>query len=263
MGFNRKTIGFFTGIILFIFVYFFTEPDPSNPLVGKALAVALLMAAWWVSEAIPLAITALIPIVLFPLSGILGAKDVSSAYINHIIFVYLGGFIMALAMEKWNLHRRIALRIMMLIGVGPAFHVALSLAGVALLLGCGVYGGGHVILDRQIRNRSFDTWFQKLPSLGDLDRLRRVNLTTGTALVTLSLLSASVWARFQPSDQPTVVSHQHPMLLLVVILAVLVAADRFRWLSSRHLAVVCLVMSAIVLTLLTVSVIEIFAGRYA
>ena len=119
MGFNRKTIGFFTGIILFIFVYFFTEPDPSNPLVGKALAVALLMAAWWVSEAIPLAITALIPIVLFPLSGILGAKDVSSAYINHIIFVYLGGFIMALAMEKWNLHRRIALRIMMLIGVGP------------------------------------------------------------------------------------------------------------------------------------------------
>lgn len=119
MRFNRKIVGFITGIFLFIFVYFFTEPDPSNPMVGKALAVALLMASWWVTEAIPLAITALIPIVLFPLSGILGAKDVSSAYINHIIFVYLGGFIMALAMEKWNLHRRIALKIMMLIGVGP------------------------------------------------------------------------------------------------------------------------------------------------
>ncbi len=119
MVLKRGTIGFIAGIILFIIVYFFTDPDPDNPAVGKTLAVALLIATWWVTEAIPLAITALIPIVLFPALGILGGKDVTSAYINHIIFVYLGGFIMALAMEKWNLHRRIALKIMMYIGVGP------------------------------------------------------------------------------------------------------------------------------------------------
>lgn len=119
MKLTRSTVGFFTGILLFIFVFFFTDPDPENPAVGKALAVALLMAAWWVTEAIPLAITALIPIVMFPVLGVLGAVDVTASYINHIIFVYLGGFIMALAMEKWNLHKRIALKIMMSIGVGP------------------------------------------------------------------------------------------------------------------------------------------------
>jgi len=119
MKLKRSSIGFITGIVLFVFFYFFTEPDPDNPAVGKTLAVALLMATWWVTEAIPLAITALIPIVLFPTLGIIGGKEVTSAYINHIIFVYLGGFIMALAMEKWNLHRRIALKIMMYVGVGP------------------------------------------------------------------------------------------------------------------------------------------------
>lgn len=119
MKLTRSTVGFFTGILLFVFIFFFTEPDPENPAVGKALAVALLMASWWVTEAIPLAITALIPIVLFPVLGVLEAIDVTASYINHIIFVYIGGFIMALAMEKWNLHKRIALRIMMAIGVGP------------------------------------------------------------------------------------------------------------------------------------------------
>ena len=90
MKLTRSTVGFFTGIILFLFVFFFTDPDPDNPAVGKALAVALLMAAWWVTEAIPLAVTALIPIVMFPVLGVLGAIDVTSTYINHIIFVYLG-----------------------------------------------------------------------------------------------------------------------------------------------------------------------------
>jgi sodium-dependent dicarboxylate transporter 2/3/5 len=77
------------------------------------------MAIWWVSEAIPLAVTALVPLVLFPALGILDGREVSEAYINHIIFIFIGGFIMALAMEKWNLHKRIALKILVFIGVSP------------------------------------------------------------------------------------------------------------------------------------------------
>ncbi|HOX24148.1 MAG TPA: hypothetical protein PLL30_00160 [Candidatus Krumholzibacteria bacterium] len=150
-----------------------------------------------------------------------------------------------------------------LLSAGAAVHVTMSLAGVALLLGCGVYASGHVILDWHIRRRRFDAWFQRLPSLGDLDRLRRLTLVTGWALVTASLLSALVWTRVRPSAEPTVISHLHPMVLLAVILAVLVVADRQRWLSAHRLAVGCVVMSGLVLALLTVSVVEIFAGRFA
>ncbi len=150
-----------------------------------------------------------------------------------------------------------------LLGVGPAIHVALSLAGVALLLGCGVFGAGHAILHWHIRRRRFDAWFRRLPSLGDLDRLRRLTLASGWALVTLSLLGGIVWTRMHPSDDPTVVSHLHPMVLLTVLLTGLVAADRFRWLGANHLAVGCIVMSALVVTLLGVSVVEIFVGGAA
>lgn len=150
-----------------------------------------------------------------------------------------------------------------LLGPEVALHASLSLAGVALLLGCGVFGAGHVILDLQIRRRRFDGWFQRLPSLGDLDRLRRVTLSAGTLLVVASLLSATIWTRLRPSDDPTVISHQHPMLLLAVLLALLVAADRRRWWSAHRLAVGCVVMSGLVMVLLCISVIEIFQGGAA
>jgi ABC-type uncharacterized transport system permease subunit len=150
-----------------------------------------------------------------------------------------------------------------LLGWGAAIHVTLSLAGIALLLGCGVFGAGHVILHRNIRNRSFNAWFQRLPSLGDLDRLRRRSLIAGWVLVTVSLLSALAWAARQPADRDVIVSHLHPMILLAVILLALVAADRFRLLSANKLAAGCVIMSAVVLGLLGVSVVEIFAGRVA
>jgi len=74
-------------------------------------AVAGLMVVWWVTEALPLAATALVPLVLFPLLGITSGKDVADVYMNSTIFLFIGGFVMALSMQRWDLHTRIALRI--------------------------------------------------------------------------------------------------------------------------------------------------------
>ncbi len=116
---NKKFIGFFLGITGFLVILIFADLEPGKPEVTATLAVAALMAIWWITETIPLAVTALVPIVLFPALGVLDGKSVSEVYINHIIFVYVGGFMMALAMEKWNLHKRIALKLLVLIGVSP------------------------------------------------------------------------------------------------------------------------------------------------
>lgn len=86
----------------------------------KIAAVAILMSIWWITEAIPLSVTSIIPLVLFPLSGALTAKTTSEAYINSTIFLFMGGFIIAIAMEKWNLHKRIALNVIGFVGSKPS-----------------------------------------------------------------------------------------------------------------------------------------------
>ncbi|MEM1441341.1 MAG: SLC13 family permease [Verrucomicrobiota bacterium] len=101
-------------------VLFFGELDPENPLVGKMAAIALLMAIWWISDAIPLAATSLIPLILFPLLGIMEGRQIAPVYVNYIIFLFIGGFMIALAMERWNLHRRIALAIVSVVGSEPS-----------------------------------------------------------------------------------------------------------------------------------------------
>jgi solute carrier family 13 (sodium-dependent dicarboxylate transporter), member 2/3/5 len=116
---QRKYISFFLGVLAFLGILLFTDLEPGKPAVTATMAVAALMAIWWVTETIPLAVTALIPLVLFPALGVLDGKAVSEVYMNHIIFVYVGGFMMALAMERWNLHRRIALKLLTMIGVSP------------------------------------------------------------------------------------------------------------------------------------------------
>ncbi len=116
---SKSIIGFTSGIILFLVIVLFFDLDPNNPSVTYTLAVALLMAIWWITEVVPLAITSLLPVVLFPLFGIMNGKDVSATYFNHVIFLFIGGFLIALAMQKWDLHKRIALKILMVTGVSP------------------------------------------------------------------------------------------------------------------------------------------------
>jgi len=114
-----KKSGLIIGIIAAGFILHFTELDPSNPQITRMAAIAVLMAIWWITEAIPLAATSLIPLMLFPVFGILKSDDIAGSYINSIIFLFLGGFMIALAMERWALHKRIALKIITLFGGSP------------------------------------------------------------------------------------------------------------------------------------------------
>lgn len=115
---STKSVGLILGPIVFILL-FLLNIEPENPAVGSTLAVAALMATWWITQAIPISVTSLLPVGLFPLLGIMNGKAVSSTYFNHVIFLFIGGFLVALAMEKWSLHKRIALRLMMLMGNKP------------------------------------------------------------------------------------------------------------------------------------------------
>lgn len=93
---------------------------PGNPLVTKMAAVTVWMAVWWLTEVVHLAVTALLPVVLLPLLGIADSKTTAFQYMDPIIFLFIGGFIIAFAIERWNLHQRIALKILMLVGTSPS-----------------------------------------------------------------------------------------------------------------------------------------------
>ncbi len=119
---GRKTsqkIGLLLGPLLFV-VTLFLELDPSNPTVTRMAAVAVLMATWWITDAIPLSATALLPLVLYPVLGIMKTGDCAPIYVNSTIFLFIGGFMIAVTMEKWRLHKRIALWVIRRIGGGPS-----------------------------------------------------------------------------------------------------------------------------------------------
>jgi sodium-dependent dicarboxylate transporter 2/3/5 len=99
----------------------------------NTLAVTLLMAAWWISLAIPIAATSLLPLVLFPVLGVLPSSDTAAAYANNNIFLFMGGFILALGIQRWGLHRRIALQIVRVIGSNPARMVLGFMVATAFL----------------------------------------------------------------------------------------------------------------------------------
>ncbi|MDX1591574.1 MAG: SLC13 family permease [Balneolaceae bacterium] len=117
--YDSKQLGFTLGILFFVVLLILPAPEGLEGAAWKTAAVAALMATWWISEAIPIYATALLPIVLFPVLGISPISDTTAPYANPLIFLFMGGFIIAIAMQKWNLHRRIALRIVHFVGVKP------------------------------------------------------------------------------------------------------------------------------------------------
>lgn len=114
-----RIVGLILGPVLFALTLLFFEADGLSPEGHAVLATTLWVATWWITEAIPIPATSLLPIVLLPLTGALDGDTVVSAYGDDIVFLFLGGFALAIAMEKWNLHRRIALTIVSAIGTSP------------------------------------------------------------------------------------------------------------------------------------------------
>ncbi|KPJ61460.1 MAG: hypothetical protein AMJ46_01895 [Latescibacteria bacterium DG_63] len=113
---NRRNIALLLGPVIFALFLVLRPPANMTTISARMAAVAALMAIWWIGEAIPIAATALLPLALFPILGIMPASKVAPAYGNHIVFLFLGGFIIAIAMQRWGLHRRIALHVIRAFG---------------------------------------------------------------------------------------------------------------------------------------------------
>ena len=132
--FNPKPFGFFIGLFFLLFTLLTSPPEGLSPSGWYVTGVVLLMACWWATEALPLPVTALIPLALFPLLGIYDFSDTSNPaksaftkaaapYAHPNVFLFLGGFILALAIEKVNLHKRIALKMLLSIGTDAKYLI--------------------------------------------------------------------------------------------------------------------------------------------
>lgn len=102
-----------------VIFWLFIDLDPKNPNISLMAGIALWMAIWWVTEAVSLAVTAIVPVLMLPVLGIAEVKAVAQQYTDSIIFLFFGGFMLAFAIEKWNLHKRIALKILSIVGKSP------------------------------------------------------------------------------------------------------------------------------------------------
>ncbi len=111
-----KKIGLVLGPLLFFLTIQFFHPEGLSDQANAVLACTIWIAVWWISEAVHISVTSLLPIVLFPLTDALDLKTTTAAFGHKYVFLYVGGFILAIAIEKWNLHKRIALTIIKLIG---------------------------------------------------------------------------------------------------------------------------------------------------
>lgn len=114
----KKLIPGLLGPLLFIIILQFFHPEGLSDQANAVLACTVWIAIWWIFEVTNIAVTALLPIILFPLTDALGIKPTTASYGHKYIFLYMGGFILALTIEKWNLHKRIAINIISVLGAG-------------------------------------------------------------------------------------------------------------------------------------------------
>ncbi|MCG8600259.1 MAG: anion permease, partial [Verrucomicrobiales bacterium] len=108
-GYQRyQLVGLVTGPLLCLLIWVLPPPEGLSAAGWFSAGLAVLMAVWWATQALPLAATALLPLVLVPLLGILNIKETAAPYANPLIFLFLGGFLIALGVQRWGLHRRMA-----------------------------------------------------------------------------------------------------------------------------------------------------------
>lgn len=129
----RAKIGLLLGPALFVTLLLLPAPDGMNEPAWRTAATAALMVVWWITEAVPIPVTALLPLLAFPLLGILPIAPTAAPYTNPVIFLFLGGFIIAIALERCGLHRRIALAIIRAVGTRPTHLIGGFMAATALI----------------------------------------------------------------------------------------------------------------------------------
>ncbi len=121
------------GPVLTILVIFLPAPGAMQPEAWRLVGLTLWMVVWWLGEAVPIPVTALLPIPMMPLLGIANMRPVAANYGHTLIFLFLGGFLLAAAMQRWGLHKRIALKIVSYVGTGPGGIIAGFMAATAFL----------------------------------------------------------------------------------------------------------------------------------
>lgn len=113
---KSKALSLFLGPFLFFIIRTFFYPEGLSDEANAILATTFWIAIWWILEPVPIAVTSLLPIILFPLTNAISINETTSSYGDKFVYLYLGGFMIALAIEKWNLHKRIAINIINFIG---------------------------------------------------------------------------------------------------------------------------------------------------
>jgi len=140
-----KIVAAIGGPALFFIFHFFVALDVDNAFVSTMAGITIWMALWWMSEVVHLGVTALIPLIALPLCGVDSAKEVSYQYMDQIIFLFIGGFLLAFALEKWNLHQRIASAILSRTG-NKASRILLGVMGSAWLMSMWISNTATVLM---------------------------------------------------------------------------------------------------------------------
>ncbi|MHA6800227.1 SLC13 family permease [Bounagaea algeriensis] len=131
----RRVIGIFLGPALGLATFLLTSStaEALSPTACSVAGVTVLMAVWWMTEAVPFAATALLPLALFPVLGVAELDTVAAPYASDVVFLFLGGFVLALTMQKWGLHRRIALAVVLAVGTRPTRLIGGFMLATALI----------------------------------------------------------------------------------------------------------------------------------
>ncbi|MBI4384772.1 MAG: SLC13/DASS family transporter [Nitrospinae bacterium] len=175
------------GIAVFAALALMPAPEGMTAEAQRMLAVAALMAVWWIGEGVPIAVAALLPLALFPILGIMPSKETAPHYANHLIFLFLGGFMIALAMEKWNFHKRLALTI-------------ISVIGNSL---------GHIVLGFMVATAFISMWISNTATA-------MMMLPVAMAVVRQVASQGSLHGKRDPETEKTILYGLGPVLMLAI-----------------------------------------------
>lgn len=128
-----RIVGLLVGIALLLATIFLPAPSGMSDAAWKAAGLMFMLAAWWSTEAIPIPATSMLPIVLIPALGLGTVAQATSPYANPIIFLFMGGFVLGLAMQRWHLHKRIALTVLLAVGSKPSHQIGGFMIATAFL----------------------------------------------------------------------------------------------------------------------------------